>query len=90
VQNAQDLGASLGSLAESNITKAEFRDTQLATTGGTQVKTIDMMPYLKSFDFGLPPIKIDWLGPGSKLKVDVIYSDTHGRIQEKHGSVLQK
>ncbi len=90
VQKAQDLGASLGSLAESNITKAELRVTQLAADGGTQVKSIDMMPYLKSFDFGLPPIKIDWVGPGSKLKVDVIYSDTHGRIQEKHGNVLQK
>jgi hypothetical protein len=90
VQNAQDLGKVLGSLAESQMTKATIRVEQEASGQVVKTDLLDLMPYIKQLEFNMPPLTVNWANPTAKLKVDVIYTDSHGRVQEKHGQITKK
>lgn len=90
VQNAQDLGKVLGSLAESQMTKAVIRVEQEASGKIVKTDLLDLMPYINQLEFQMPPLRVNWADPTAKLKVDVVYTDSHGRVQEKHGQVTNK
>ena len=90
VENAQDLSKVLGSFAESQMTKATIRVEQQAQGKIIQSNLLDMMPYINQLDFQMPPLTVQWADPRAQLKVDVIYGDSHGRVQEKHGVIMKK
>ena len=84
VKNAADLAQALSKLANNGITSATLK---YRPVGGDQWTNVDLMPYVKGYDFSVPSINMTKDQAPDGIEVVVQYADQQGNSYSSSGKL---